>query len=110
LSFAKIKLFFKKNKANLIIRNIRLVKSYIKALLQEINAMDCNRSAILRVGSGKTIFENTIARIFDGQTLNKWMGKMRSGKGKEFPVSRVVALGEPNIEVCGWIKISLCEK
>ncbi|MGI6226558.1 MAG: hypothetical protein ACOYJ1_09910, partial [Peptococcales bacterium] len=75
-------------------------------LSAELNGINENESAIIRIGSGKTIFENTIATIFNNDDLKKWIIERKSGKGNNFPISRTVSLNGPVMEVCGWIKIT----
>lgn len=76
---------------------------YIK-LLNLAKSLDTTKEAIMRIGSGKTIFENTIAIILNQKDREKWLKSM---KGKDdFPVTRNIIFkdNKPH-NVSGWVKI-----
>lgn len=66
-----------------------------------------SESMILRVGAGKTYFDNSIANIFSEDEFKEVRKKAKLGKGKPFPRTRsVVTKGSSVVDSLGWIELS----
>jgi CRISPR type III-A-associated RAMP protein Csm5 len=64
-------------------------------------------SMILRVGAGKTYFDNTIANILDEKDLNKVRKELDSNNYSPFPITRTVVTNNSQISnTLGWIELT----
>lgn len=84
-----------------------LVDKYIR-IYNEINKLNSTKEGmILRIGAGKTFFDNTIALLFTDEELQKVRDEEELGNHKPFPVSRSVILEQGKIiSTLGWIKLT----
>jgi len=90
------------------------VVEFYKRILDEIKNLT-NKEAILRIGYGKTFFDNTIDLLFNPEEIDKIRKEENIGyspKGKKlanpFPITRWICFdtqGNPE-GVLGWVKIS----
>lgn len=65
-----------------------------------------SNSMILRVGAGKTYFDNTIANILNEKDLKKVRKELDSTDYKPFPITRTVVTNDSNISnTLGWIEL-----
>jgi CRISPR/Cas system CSM-associated protein Csm5 (group 7 of RAMP superfamily) len=86
---------------------INSIKDFYSSLLQVVEQADTTKEAYLRIGSGKTFYDNTIAQRLSDNFLRRLISKSyKKADPDTFPVTRTIVQGMYGVEVPGWIKIS----
>jgi CRISPR-associated protein Csm5 len=84
------------------------IKDFYQSLLIAIKNNNLTKEAYLRIGAGKSFYDNTIAQKLSKEDLNLIIKKnFEKANPNFFPKTRTVIMEGLNIEVPGWIKISL---
>jgi len=85
--------------------------TYLNGLFEELQKLathfnDNGNGAILKVGSGKTFYDNTIAAVLSEDDFSQLKHKYHLGNTTFFPKTRtVVYRGNHPASVMGWIKL-----
>ncbi len=86
---------------------IKDIKDFYNDLLQDVKRADPTKEAYLRIGSGKTYYDNTIAQKLSRKILQKVIDKnFKEADVNFFPKTRTIVMEGSSIEVPGWIKVS----
>ena len=90
---------------------VKDLKSFYTTLLQKVKNADDSNEAYLRIGSGKTYYDNTIAQKLSKETLQKIIeNNFKRADINFFPVTRTVIIEENTKKVPGWVRISKGEE
>ena len=85
---------------------ISSIMNFYSSLLQAIEKADATKEAYLRIGSGKTFFDNTIAQSFSKKFLRSVIEKnFEKANPNAFPITRTIVQETLAAEVPGWVKI-----
>ncbi|NLK93089.1 MAG: type III-A CRISPR-associated RAMP protein Csm5 [Bacteroidales bacterium] len=85
---------------------INAVRDFYSSLLQAVEQADSIKKAYLRIGSGKTFYDNTIGQSLSDKFLRKLIQKnFKRANLDSFPITRTLIQGGYTVEVPGWIKI-----
>jgi CRISPR type III-A-associated RAMP protein Csm5 len=86
---------------------INKLKDFYKRLLHDVKNVDEKKAAYLRIGSGKTYYNNTIAQCLSKGFLKQIIDKnFKNSNIENFPTTRTVIFKGSFIYVPGWIKIT----
>jgi CRISPR-associated protein Csm5 len=88
--------------------NIELkdVKEFYSSLLDAVSTADNTKEAYLRIGSGKTFYDNTIAHDLSQAFLKKIISKnFKKIDPNFFPKTRTLVLYRGQKQVPGWVKL-----
>jgi CRISPR type III-A-associated RAMP protein Csm5 len=78
----------------------------LKSMTEEFAESSCG--AVLRVGSGKTYFDNTISFVFSEQELRTLLKQLKLSNDSPFPVTRAVTTQHQQAEsVMGWVSLHI---
>jgi len=84
------------------------IEKFYRSLLESLKSADKKKEAYLRIGSGKTYYNNTIAQKLSVQNIERIVkNNFKKANPKAFPLTRTVVLEGGRREVPGWIKISM---
>lgn len=85
----------------------REMEKFYRSLLESIKSADKAKEAYLRIGSGKTYYDNTIAQKLSSKTKKEIITRnFRRANPNAFPITRTVILDGGKKEVPGWVRIS----
>ena len=87
---------------------IKDLKEFYVQLLQKVTKADNTKEAYLRIGSGKTYYDNTIAQKFSKKFLREVIKHNFKTDASFFPKTRTVIYDGLSITVPGWVKITKC--
>ena len=92
-------------------KDFKDIMNFYEGILNEAKELsNKNTGAILRIGAGKTFYENTVTNCLSDEEQNKIINKVKKGNAKIFPKTRTVVMESDNIYAGpGWIKISIKE-
>lgn len=83
------------------------LKEFYNSLLQAVTQSDPTKEAYLRLGSGKTYYDNTIAQKFsDGFLQQVIKSNFKKAKRNIFPKTRTVIIDGSFKVVPGWVKLT----
>ncbi|MBS4534143.1 type III-A CRISPR-associated RAMP protein Csm5 [Clostridium sp. D2Q-14] len=84
----------------------KLLNKYKNIKNEILNLQEDKEGFILRVGSGKTYYDNSIGHLIHKHELNK-LGKFKGKIDQRFPKTRSIIYRNGDIEdVFGWVKIT----
>lgn len=85
-----------------------VIELYTGIINETMRLQEEQNGAILRLGSGKSYFDNTISQLFSDEEIRKMPLRRKNKKEQLFPVTRAMI---PNTvlhdSVLGWVKISM---
>lgn len=86
---------------------INEINGFYRRLLERIEKADSSKEVYLRMGSGKTYYDNTIAQKLSTKTLQKLITRnFARADYKNFPVTRTIIIEKNTKEVPGWVRIT----
>jgi len=82
------------------------VEEFYISLLDEVRTADNTREAYMRIGSGKTFYDNTIAHRLSKGFLDKIINRnYKKADPNFFPKTRTIVLYKGQITAPGWVKL-----
>lgn len=92
-----------KRKFKYIIKRYKKIYNIMKTLYESKNG------AVIRIGAGKTFYDNSILRAFNGEDHKKVLKDNQLSKNGLFPKTRTFIYEQENIRnILGWIEIRSC--
>lgn len=83
------------------------LEEFYNCLRQKVTEADPGKEAYLRIGSGKTYYDNTIAQKFPNDFLHQVIkNNFKKADPNFFPKTRTVIIDGSSKTVSGWIKIA----
>ncbi|SDC25876.1 MULTISPECIES: type III-A CRISPR-associated RAMP protein Csm5 [unclassified Candidatus Frackibacter] len=83
-----------------------VISLYTELINEAQELMETKEGAILRLGAGKTFFENSIANLFSENELNRVRKDANLGNHDPFPKTRTVVSNDGKVkEVLGWVRL-----
>lgn len=83
------------------------IEQFYQSLLDSLAEADKNKEAYLRIGSGKTYYDNTIAQKLSLDTVKQIVTRnFKKANRNIFPITRTIVIDGARKEVPGWVKIS----
>ncbi|NLZ53009.1 MAG: type III-A CRISPR-associated RAMP protein Csm5, partial [Thermoanaerobacteraceae bacterium] len=81
-------------------------KEFYAMLLDAVSTADSTKEAYLRIGSGKTYYDNTIARKLSKDFLEKIItNNFKKADANFFPQTRTLVLYKGQKQAPGWVKL-----
>lgn len=85
-----------------------IINKYEQFITETEQLLTTKEGAILRLGGGKTFFDNTIASLFTEDELLKMRKNLDMGSYQPFPKTRSLVVEKGKIvNVLGWIKLMI---
>lgn len=89
-------------------KEAKKLKDFYNRLLDTIENIDSSKEAILRIGSGKTYFDNTIGQKISKDKFYRIIkDNFKKADPNRFPKTRTILIEKAETKVPGWVKISL---
>jgi CRISPR/Cas system CSM-associated protein Csm5 (group 7 of RAMP superfamily) len=86
---------------------INEIKDFYSSLLTSVEATDSKSEAYLRIGAGKTYYDNTVAQKMSKETIRLLITRnFKKADINFFPVTRTIAVERDRKGVPGWVRIS----
>lgn len=83
------------------------IKQFYQTLMKSITDAEKTKEAYLRIGSGKTYYDNTIAQKLFSDTVKQIIAQnFKKANPNIFPITRTIVIDGAKRETPGWIKIS----